>query len=582
MDAQTLYKDVVASERLLRDNLKKGNLPQPNDPLRESLLEKALVFTAKYPAFSASKETEQVLWKPCFYKCIESFRRSIRKYAAASNGDRRVREHFFHVSVEFQTFLDGASTYYEKLHDAFEAEASVEAVRHSMFRCLIFLGDIARYRELHSQKAKKNFAAAEAFYHRALAVLPENGNPHNQLAVLATYVEAETIAVYRYCRSLLVPQPFVTSSENLALLFERARQRPMAPPSPPLTQQSPPKDKSAFLKSFLHRLTRLHGWLLCDDDDAYPAALEAGVVADFGALLAAGVMGDALLLKLCAINMYCLHLKPASKEALRLTLALLTHTLTYVAAHEEKTALLGPVGIMADFFGAHSDLLATEGATPFLEALVVVLNGVALALADDGDAGDKVRLKERLELRCFEPLDGGCLAPRAVLEPLPEPAATAVRCANLVQFGRLLTSGGLLYWLGDRFATAPPSQGSAGMSVPASDEDEEDFDDEVIVFRPAHLPLVRDDAFPTSPTFGGADLSAFRHLGGGLRPESVWGSSARIDPIWQDLQAVEAEGTRYAHEVSSLSMFFKPEERAPPSYVPPVVTRNPFFVVGNS
>jgi len=75
------------------------------------------------------------------------------------------------------------------------SNTSYEKCRQSIHRCLVFLGDLARYRELHSQKARKNFSVAEGYYYRALAVMPENGNPHNQLAVLATYIEAETIAV---------------------------------------------------------------------------------------------------------------------------------------------------------------------------------------------------------------------------------------------------------------------------------------------------------------------------------------------------------------------------------------------------
>lgn len=42
-----------------------------------------------------------------------------------------------------------------------------------------------------------------------------------QLAVLATYVGDELLAVYRYCRSLAVESPFLTSRDNLVLLFEK-------------------------------------------------------------------------------------------------------------------------------------------------------------------------------------------------------------------------------------------------------------------------------------------------------------------------------------------------------------------------
>jgi protein SMG7 len=42
-----------------------------------------------------------------------------------------------------------------------------------------------------------------------------------QLAVLATYVSDELLAVYRYFRSLAVETPFLTARDNLILLFEK-------------------------------------------------------------------------------------------------------------------------------------------------------------------------------------------------------------------------------------------------------------------------------------------------------------------------------------------------------------------------
>lgn len=270
----------MALDKQLRDLLRANPLnAQDANALRRRLVDAATRLADAHPAFAASKEVEQALWKPCFYRRIEDFRRRIRKYAAAAQADRNVREHFARVSSEFQQFLTEAAGFYAHLRDVFalwlqrnRLESGAAAAktkdgsdaarcRQSLYRCYVFLGDLARYRELHSQKAKKNFAAAEALYHRALAVLPENGNPHNQLAVLATYVEAETVAVYRYCRSLLTSQPFTTAEENLALLFERSRQRPLAAPITFTSPSPSSKEKSAFLKSYLHRLTRMNGIL---------------------------------------------------------------------------------------------------------------------------------------------------------------------------------------------------------------------------------------------------------------------------------------------------------------------------------
>lgn len=54
---------------------------------------------------------------------------------------------------------------------------------------------------------------------------PTGGNAHNQLAVLATYAEAELPAVVHYFRSLAAPQPFPVARQNLVMLFEQNRAR---------------------------------------------------------------------------------------------------------------------------------------------------------------------------------------------------------------------------------------------------------------------------------------------------------------------------------------------------------------------
>lgn len=49
-----------------------------------------------------------------------------------------------------------------------------------------------RYRELHSESSRKDWSQAEKWYYQAIDTMPANGNPHNQLAVLATYTEVRT------------------------------------------------------------------------------------------------------------------------------------------------------------------------------------------------------------------------------------------------------------------------------------------------------------------------------------------------------------------------------------------------------
>ena len=101
-------------------------------------------------------------------------------------------------------------------------------------RSLIFLGDLERYSQLilgpspdhAAEKDAKDardhrWSKAERYYRWALTIMSCNGNPHNQLAVVATYKQNNLLAVHRYFRSIAVLQPFSTAMQNLKLLFDK-------------------------------------------------------------------------------------------------------------------------------------------------------------------------------------------------------------------------------------------------------------------------------------------------------------------------------------------------------------------------
>uniref|UniRef100_H3GRP2 Amino acid transporter transmembrane domain-containing protein n=2 Tax=Phytophthora ramorum TaxID=164328 RepID=H3GRP2_PHYRM len=549
MDPRSTYMELAALDKQLRDLLRANPLDlQAANALRRRLTDAATRLVDAQPAFAAAKEVEQALWKPCFYRRIEDFRRRIRKYAAAAQADRNVREHFARVSSEFQQFLTEAAGFYAHLRDVFASwlqhngqgakDEDVTRCRQSLHRCYVFLGDLARYRELHSQKTKKNFAAAEALYHRALAVLPENGNPHNQLAVLATYVEAETVAVYRYCRSLLTSQPFTTAEENLALLFERSRQRPLAAPITFTSSSPSSKEKSAFLKSYLHRLTRMHGILFALSSQrgsptassgrgssseavtpVYPRDMEAVLFKDMRTLLHAGVVGDALLLKIVVTNLFSIirasdsRLQSAPLEdALRLSIRTITSVMEFLldsldikpnaganGKAPKDSALLalrlaGPVTVFCDYLKLHPDMLeqleqllvhrqkklysdvatndqgaeADQFASTFLATLAKLVNharirelyaplvaSVNQQYANEAPSAVREQqslLKESLELRGFAPLEqagtastwqtsstGANSAPQVA--PLADDEAEKIRAWKLYHFARYLCDG---------------------------------------------------------------------------------------------------------------------------------------------
>ncbi|WFD28779.1 hypothetical protein MNAN1_003794 [Malassezia nana] len=121
------------------------------------------------------------------------------------------------------------------------ALAQVPAHRHQLFetlqRLLTYMGDLHRYREMHAMlppalaprrrnagvdAVPHDFGLALRFYHEAHLLLPDHGNPSNQLAVVALFVGDTFGAMYQYYRALCVRVPFEKARFNLHRLLDTA------------------------------------------------------------------------------------------------------------------------------------------------------------------------------------------------------------------------------------------------------------------------------------------------------------------------------------------------------------------------
>ena len=118
-------------------------------------------------------------------------------------------------------------------------------------KAIICLGDIARYRELYNEgggrpkagheegggrrgRNRRGGAAAEAFtrqrtyekaqlcYEQARLLVPYEGNPSHQLAILASYKKDSFGSLVHYYRALCVRQPYDTAAENLGIVLSKA------------------------------------------------------------------------------------------------------------------------------------------------------------------------------------------------------------------------------------------------------------------------------------------------------------------------------------------------------------------------
>ncbi|XVE88067.1 hypothetical protein DITRI_Ditri19aG0038800 [Diplodiscus trichospermus] len=194
------------------------------------------------------QDVEYSLWK-LHYKHIDEFRKRTKRSSinsevttsamSPSGSDDKHME-------GFKSFLLRGTEFYKKLivkirshyglpeesslfkRDGITASVEPTKLQKCDFLChrfLVCLGDLARYMEQFEKSGvqKHNWSVAATYYLEAATIWPESGNPQNQLAVLATYVGDEFLALYHCVRSLAVKEPFPDAWNNLILLFERNR-----------------------------------------------------------------------------------------------------------------------------------------------------------------------------------------------------------------------------------------------------------------------------------------------------------------------------------------------------------------------
>lgn len=163
--------------------------------------------------FSEQHNVEYALWQ-LHYRRIEEFRAHFNA-AAASAGSVPPRyakgprpDRVTKIRLQFKTFLSEATGFYHDLilkikakhglslghfSDDFENRVAFEKDEKksiemkkgliSCHRCLIYLGDLARYKGLYGEGDSKNrdYAAASSYYLQAASLLPSSGNSHHQV-----------------------------------------------------------------------------------------------------------------------------------------------------------------------------------------------------------------------------------------------------------------------------------------------------------------------------------------------------------------------------------------------------------------
>jgi protein SMG5 len=191
------------------------------------------------------RKAEELLWRKAFYDIIQLMKHNRKHMIPTSNLESAFRTHlasalgYYHhllcrLQADYDLNLEMVIDFYyvpeskthRKPHHASKAEPVPDEKRWAVeccYRCLVYLGDLARYQ--HDYDGVASRVLSQRYYYQAFALCPENGMPHNQLGTLAGTSCYSLNAAYYYIRCILSPSPFEGAHGNLVRLFERNRRR---------------------------------------------------------------------------------------------------------------------------------------------------------------------------------------------------------------------------------------------------------------------------------------------------------------------------------------------------------------------
>eukprot|EP01127_Copromyxa_protea_P008179 TRINITY_DN1868_c0_g1_i1.p1 TRINITY_DN1868_c0_g1~~TRINITY_DN1868_c0_g1_i1.p1 ORF type:complete len:422 (+),score=52.78 TRINITY_DN1868_c0_g1_i1:62-1327(+) len=268
---------------------------------------------------AVKQDIELCLWQQCFYKAIQEYRERVRRaaQATAKNQTRSAKEEQQKLCRSFRGFLESSTEFYHQLvqklqtyYDLdlghlFSSDDPLVQQYTSCHRCFVILGDLARYhRDLINDPAQKNWAQAAVHYQKAIKLWPDNGHPHNQLAVLCAYKDDEFRTLYHYYRALMSKIPFNTARDNINALFEKNRSRFSGETKSSRKERMEPKKQK--LMDFFMIFVRLHGILVSRTSLNIFCSLLQNASELFGKLFLEDIFSEIVLTQMMVVNILTL------------------------------------------------------------------------------------------------------------------------------------------------------------------------------------------------------------------------------------------------------------------------------------
>nr|XP_033771679.1 protein SMG7 isoform X3 [Geotrypetes seraphini] len=270
----------------------------------QDLYQKMLVTDLEY---ALDKKVEQDLWNHAFKNQITTLQGQAKNRANPNRSE---------VQANLSLFLEAASGFYTQLLQELCTVFNVDLpcrVKSSQLgiisnkqtqtsavvkpqssscsyicqHCLVHLGDIARYRNQTSQ--------AESYYRHAAQLVPSNGQPYNQLAILASSKGDHLTTIFYYCRSIAVKFPFPAASTNLQKALSKA-----------LESHDEVKTRwgvSDFIKAFI----KFHGHVYLSKSLEKLPPLREKLEEQFKRILFQKAFNSQQLVHITVINLFQLH-----------------------------------------------------------------------------------------------------------------------------------------------------------------------------------------------------------------------------------------------------------------------------------
>ncbi|CAG8541773.1 10946_t:CDS:10 [Ambispora gerdemannii] len=204
--------------------------------------------------FAIENNIEEKLWRNIFYGHVEELRQKLRKIKSEKISDDHQAAY-----LELCRYLDLGTGFYHTLINNLKIRENIDLDRigidlfkkatngeiknrspssptiskirkqelaaECIQRCLIYLGDFARYREnVIAAAGERRWEFARQFYIKAARIGCNYGKAQGQLAVLAAYSNKDLDVVYWYSLSLATKQPSPIAADNLKTFYTKFQQ----------------------------------------------------------------------------------------------------------------------------------------------------------------------------------------------------------------------------------------------------------------------------------------------------------------------------------------------------------------------